>query len=193
VIIKMKNNIIDNISEEEALIILKRLVARDPGFAKQIEMEVEILLSALDLEEICEEVYSNLDQIDVRELWDRSGKNRYGYVSPEEMAVEMLENKLEPYNENVFRYIELKKYTEAEIYCMGILKGIYDYSTVSTSEFKDWAVGMPEECFGFLLETWLKKMKTSKDTALMDTFLEESCPNWYRWAHQIIEKAKGQP
>jgi hypothetical protein len=190
VVIGMKNKIIDKISAEDALIILKRLVAKESSFEKQIEMEAEILLSAIDLEEICEAVYSDLDQIEVQELWDRSGKSRYGYVSPEEMAVEMMENELAPYNENVFRYIDLEKYTEAKTYCMGLLKGIYTYSTESNSEFKDWAVDMPEECFGFLLENWLKKTDNAKDKILMDNFLEEYCPAWYHWGHQIIEKAK---
>lgn len=57
---------------EEALIILKRMVAKEPIFAKQIELEAE-----------------------------------------------MMENELEPHNENVFRCIELEKYTEAKICCMG--------------------------------------------------------------------------
>lgn len=155
-----------------------------------IETEAEMLLSSMDLEEICEAVYSDLDQIEVQELWDRSGKSRYGYVSPEEMAVEMMENELEPHNENVFRCIELEKYTEAKICCMGVLKGIYTYSMESTSEFKDWAVDLPKECFGYLLENWLKKTNNAKDKILMDNFLEEYFPAWYNWAHQIIEKAK---
>lgn len=186
----MKNKIIDKISAEEALIILKRLVAKEPSFAKQIEMEAEILLSSMDLEEICEAVYSDLDQIEVQELWDRSGKSRYGYVSTEEMAAEMMENELEPHNENVFRYIDLEKYTEAKICCMGVLKGIHAYSMESTSEFKDWAVDLPKECFGYLLENWLKKTNNAKDKILMDNFLEEYCSAWYNWAHQMIEKAK---
>ena len=82
------------------------------SLAKKIEMEADILLSAMDLEEICEAVYFDLDQIEVQELWDRSGKSRYGYVSPEEMAFEMMENELAPYNEDVLRYIELEKYTK---------------------------------------------------------------------------------
>ena len=190
VAIEMKNKIIDKLSAEEALIILKRLVAKEPIFAKQIEMEAEMLLSSIDLEEICEAVYSDLDQMKVQELWDRSGKSRYGYVSPDEMAVEMMENELAPYNQNVFRYIELKKHTEAKTYCMGVLKGIYTYSMESTSEFKDWAIEIPEECFGFLLETWLKKMSNAKDKILMDDFLAEYCSAWYNWANQIIDKAK---
>jgi hypothetical protein len=185
----MKNTIIDRISEEEALIILKRLIVKEPAFAKQIEMEAEMLLSSIDLEEICEEVYFDLDQIDVHELWDRSGKSRYGYVSPEEMALEMMEDELAPYNEKVLRYIEIEKHIEAKICCMGVLKGIYTYSMESTSEFKEWAVDLPEECFGLLLETWLKKTKNRKDKVLMDNFLEEYCPKWYSRVHRTIEKA----
>ena len=74
----MKDNMIDRISPEQALEILRRLARNDPKITKQIENEAEELLKEIDAEEICEYVYSVLDGIDVQELWDRSGPSRYG-------------------------------------------------------------------------------------------------------------------
>lgn len=181
----MKNKILDKISAEEALEILRRLAEKDTNIAQQIEKEAEQLLKKIDLEEICEEVLSVLDGIDVHELWDRSGPKTDGYSSPEEMAVEMMEEELDPYNKQVIKYLELAMVKEAKLFCMGILKGIYRYVQESKSEFKDWAVDVPEECFGYLLEEWKKRAKNKNDINEMSKFLEKECNNWAKWALKI--------
>lgn len=174
----MKNKILDKLSGEEALIILRRIADNNPKIAKQIEEEAEQLLKKIDLEEVCEDVYSALDGIDVEELWDRSGASRYGYSSPEDMAVEMMEEELEPYNEQVFKYLELGMTKEAKLYCMGVLKGIYQYEQESKSEFKDWAADVAGECFGYLLEEWKTRTNNKDDFKEMGKFLKKECSRW---------------
>ena len=181
----MKDNLLDKISAEEALEILRHLTKKEPGIAQKIKEEAERLLKKIDVEEICEDVYLGLDGIEVEELWDRSGTSRHGYSSPEEMAVEMMEEELEPYNNQVTKYLELDMIKEARIYCMGVLKGIYKYAQESKSEFKDWAVDVPGECFGYLLDEWKKKTKNKKDLNEMTTFLKKKCSNWAKWALDI--------
>jgi len=90
----------------------------------------------------------------------------------------MMEEELEPYNNQVTKYLELGMIKEARIYCMGVLKGIYKYAQESKSEFKDWAVDVPGECFGYLLDEWKKKTKNKKDLNEMTTFLKKKCSNW---------------
>ncbi|MDL1985680.1 MAG: hypothetical protein LWX54_16125 [Deltaproteobacteria bacterium] len=51
---------------------------------------------------------------------------------------------------------------EAKLYCMGILKGIYQYEEDSGSEFKDWATDVPGESFGYILEEWKKDVIITK-------------------------------
>lgn len=181
----MKNKILDKISTEEALEILRRLAEKDINIAQQIEKEAKQLLKKIDLEEICEDVFSALDGIDVHELWDRSGSNRYGYSSPEEMAVEMMEEELGPYNKQVNKYLELGMVKEAKLFCMGILKGIYQYVQESESEFKDWAIDIPDECFRYQLEEWKKRTKNKDALNDMNKFLEKECSNWVEWALKI--------
>jgi len=182
---EMKNKILGKISGEEALGILIRLAEKDPKIAKQIKKEAEQILKKIDLEEICKDVFLALDGIDVKELWDRSGHSRYGYSSPEDMAVEMMEEVLDPYNKEVIKYLELGMAKEAKLYCMGVLKGIYQYVQKSESEFKDWATDVPEECFGYLLKEWKKRTKNRNDRNEMNKFLEKECSNWAELAENI--------
>jgi len=68
-----------------------------------------------------------LDSIDVRELWDRSGSHSDGYTSPEDMAMEMVEEELDPFSDQIVRYHNLGLHEEEKLYCMGVLKGLYRF------------------------------------------------------------------
>jgi len=177
----MKKKVLDKISGEEALIILRKLAKEDAKLKKQIEWQAEQLLMQVDIEEICEAVYSDLDILYVEDLWDRSGAHRDYYISPEEMAVEMMESELRPHHEEVYKYLELNMPKEAKLYCMGALKGIYKYEQESKSEFKDWAVDIAQECFGFLLDKWKEKSKSKDDLIEMELFIQKECTKWAKY------------
>ena len=121
----MKDNIFDNISPDEALIILSWIAETDEDLKKKIIKLAEDLFKEVDVDGICEDVFYALDGIDVHELWDRAGSTTDGYTSPEDMAVEMLEEALAPFVKEMDRLVRLKMNQEAKLYCMGILKGIY--------------------------------------------------------------------
>ena len=93
----MKNNIFDKISPDDALKILRQISKTDKVLKDKIIALAEDLFRDVDVDEICEAVFYELDGIDVHELWDRAGPNRDGYTSPEDMSVEMFEEALEPY------------------------------------------------------------------------------------------------
>jgi hypothetical protein len=176
--VKMKDNKIDRISPEQALEILRRLARSDPKIKKRIHKETEEILKDIDVEEICEEVYSALDGIDVEELWERSGSSRHGYSGPEDNAAEMMEEELEPFNNEVLKYLEMGMAAEAKLYCMGVLKGVYQYQQESKSEFKDWAADIPGECYGHTLREWEKRSGDENDLKEMDEFIKKECSKW---------------
>ena len=179
---EIMEEILEKMKSEEALEILRYLAKSDSGMKKKILSVAENIIRDVDVEAICDEVFFVLDEIDVHELWNRSGATSYGYTSPEEMAAEMLEEELEPFNQEVIRLSELNMPEEAKLYCMGVLKGIYKYVHESKSEFKDWAIDMPEESFKYLLNKWKDRCKNKKDIKEMNIFLEKECSNWAKWA-----------
>ena len=141
----------------------------------------EDLFRNVDVEAVCDDVFDALDGIDVHELWDRAGSKTDGYTSPEDMAVEMFEEALGPFLQELHRLFDLKMHQEAKLYCMGILKGIYQYEEDSGSEFKDWATDVPGESFGYVLNEWKEKNNTNKDKKEMKHFISNECPNWSEW------------
>ncbi len=177
----MKDDIFNKISPDEALEILKQIAKADKKLKKRIIEIAEDLFRNVDVELVCDEVFNALDMIDVHELWDRSGSRTDGYTSPEDMAVEMSEEALEPFIQELYRFFDLKMHQEAKLYCMGILKGIYQYEEDSGSESKGWAADVPGETFGYILDEWKKRGSNSQDKREMRDFIGNECPNWSKW------------
>jgi hypothetical protein len=148
----MKEDIFNKISPSEALEILKQIAKTDKTLKKRIIELAEDLFRNVDVEAVCDDVFDALDGIDVHELWDRAGSKTDGYTSPQDMAVEMFEEAIEPFLQEMYRLFDLKMHQEAKLYCMRMLKGIYQYEEDSGSEFKDWATDVPGESFGYDLK-----------------------------------------
>lgn len=178
----MKTSFLTKLTPEEALEILTRLANKNPGILKEIEKEAEHLLKKIDLNKIADDVFSDLNAIDVDDLFARSGPKRGGYSAPEDQAVEMMEETLEPYNSNVMRLLNLGMHQEAKTYCMGVLKGIYQYDQDAGSDFKEWCEDVSAECFGYLLSEWKKKTKNLTDLEEMNKFIKSECADWSVWA-----------
>ena len=158
--------------------IINHLAKTDQSIKKKIEEIAEGIIRDVDFEEICDDVLFVLGTIDVEDLWDRSGATQYGYVTPEDMAIEMMEEELDPFNQKVFRLCELNMQKEAKLYCMGVLKGIYKYDQESKSEFKDWAADVPAECFSYLIDEWKKRNNNEVNIKEINSFLKKECGKW---------------
>jgi len=175
------DDILTQLTPEQALKVVRRLYERDVDIRQAVMEEANSVLEAVDRDETAEEVLFVLDSIDVQDLWDNSGAKRSGYISPDEAAVEMMEDELEPFFDQVRRYHKLKMFPQAKVYCMGVLQGIYRFVQESKSEFKGWAVDIPIGCFGYLLDEWRKNCQGSTATTEMDEFIRNSCPNWAKY------------
>jgi len=169
-----KINLLNQISPDQALMILKDLAARDKQYKLIIEQLAKEFLSNVDIEDVASDVFDALDMLDVDDLFSSSGKTRYGYVEPSERAWEMFEEALEPFMEQLKKYKELFMSKEAKFYCMGILKGINDYENDSCSEFADWATDAPGEYFTSVLKEWKKDQENREDITEMKNYVKEN-------------------
>lgn len=169
---------LDKINANDAFAILKILADEDTNIAKRIEQIAMEYMSGVDIGDIASQVYYDLDSIKVEDVWDQSGSTRYGYVDPTEKAWEMFEETLDPHIEELKKYRALSMPTEAKSYCMGILKGIYQFEKESKSEYKDWAVDAPKEYFKKVLNDWRNSCKNPKNVRDMEDFIIKNFPGW---------------
>ena len=172
--------ILTNITSDQAVYILKVLWEKRSDVREIIVNEVEKLLRPVDPDEIAEDVFFALESIDVHELWDRSGSHSDGYTSPEDMAMEMVEEEIDQFSDQIQRYHNIGLHEEEKLYCMGVLKGLYRFEKEAKSEFRNWASDVAGECFEFVLKNWQKQKGNGRFAGEMGDFIKENCPKWAR-------------
>lgn len=185
-----KPEILESITGNNALSILKVLAQRDVNMKRTIENIAMEVLSGVNVDEIAVQVQTELEFLQVEDVWARAGAAEYGYVDPGDAAWEMFEEALRPFREEVEKYKQLLMSKEGMLFCQGILKGIYDFDKDSSTEYKDWAVDAPCEYFGIVLDDCKKLCKGRTPLAGMRDFLETHCPDWYKWAVKAVDSRR---
>jgi hypothetical protein len=147
------------LSPEEAKTVLLLLAKESRELASQIGKMAKAIISDVDDDEVADEVYWELTNIDVEALWNRSGSSRFGYVEPVEAAYEMVEEVLEPFAEQLKKYRKLDMFTEVNKMGLGLAKGILKFTKEGQTEFKEWAQDDPLDWLDGLLMEWEKECK----------------------------------
>ncbi len=166
------------LTDEQAREIVRRLAAEKGVIAEKVAATVREVVAAVEIEAVADEVFCALDLIDVQDCWDRAGESRDGYTSPDEAAMELVEEELQPFFEQVDRYHNLHMANQQRDYCMAVMLGLYRYAQESESEFKDWCDDMPLERARYLLDRWRKRIAAPASRAAMDRFIRQCCPAW---------------
>ena len=164
----MRNNkdnylkFIEALDRGSAISILVEL-CRDDDLAKRISAMAKASLSNFDSEAIADKVFKRLNSIQVEDLWDNSGKTRYGgYIDPTELAFEMIENGLRPFILDMKQLKSLNMMNEEKECCKGILVGLLRYAKEGNNEFRDWAPDDPYTIADNIVYDW-KNNHTSED------------------------------
>ena len=172
---------IEKLTVGQALKVLTRLSEKGGEIGDAVLTEAMKVLSEIDLDGTAASVFFVLDSINVQDCWDRSGKTRHGYTSPDEAAVEIMEEELQPFFDQVAQYHELGMPEQETTYCMGVILGIFRYEQESRSGFKEWSVDIPIECAGYLLDEWRKRNRVKATANAMDEFIQSRCPKWAKY------------
>jgi hypothetical protein len=170
--------IIDQLSPDDALSILKTLADSDKQLAKRIAEMAMTHLSKVDPDEVAADLYDELDLLEVEEVWDRAGRTRHGYVEPHEAAEEMIKEVVVPYLEELKKHQKLGMNTEANRMCMGLLLGLYQFEHESTSEFKNWAIDAAGAFAWEVVDVWKAGSPSQMDIQAVKEFVEDELGGW---------------
>ena len=166
---------LDEINPSEALQILKMLGQEDTSIKKRIEEIFLHQVQEIEVSEISDEVFSDLDFLDVEELWDRGGSNRDGYTDPVDAAWEMIEEVIEPHLKKMERLHSLGMFYEEMRYCMGVISGLHRFKSESTTKFKDWAEDISGELASQILTDWTQSCTPPELLTEMKKFEATGC------------------
>lgn len=184
--------LLDSISGDDAIAILRRLAGRSPELALAVEAVADEALAAVDVDQIAAEVLVELECLSIEDVWDRSGPGRDGYADPLDVAAEMVDEVLQPYLDRVERCRSLELRPEADLVCRGLLRGIYDFGVEATTEFKEHAPDIASDSFDAVLRTWRDLHAGKPPLKSMLDYLSTNCPRWADDASRTLRSARNR-
>ncbi|MDR1438829.1 MAG: hypothetical protein LBJ10_02090 [Clostridiales bacterium] len=156
---------IQKLNADEASQVLKDLLGDSPELTKKTYEIALKVAGDVDADDIADDVFSELDRLDMDDLNARSGRTRYGYVEPYDAAWELFEEALNPFIDEMKKNQRRALPAAAKNYCIGIIKGLQRYDEGATSDISDWIPDAPSESIGTVIEEWKKGSASDNDTA----------------------------
>ena len=117
--------ILDALDPDEAAIVLWQLLANYP---ETEEAAAELALSVLQgasFDAVADDVDDAVRSLGIEELYAGAGKHAWGYVEPAEAAWQVLEEKVQPFLEEIRRHAALGLNDEALEFTKGVVLGLY--------------------------------------------------------------------
>ncbi len=177
--------LLEHLKPEEAAAVLRHLLQVHPNLSDEAEEIARSLLHQVDYEDVAAEIEEEIRALDYEILNARAGSHEWGYVEPSEAAWEILEETVEPFQEEMKRHLELGLEAEALEICQGLVLGCYRLSQREGGDVLGWAPDFPAEAAGNALEVWYSGTDTpqrgetqgKKRTPLPPDFLNR-VPQW---------------
>jgi hypothetical protein len=164
------------LGQAEQIKLLSMLLKAHPELEDEAEALAVKMITAVDPETVAAEVVSAFYGFDQKEIWDRSGKDRFGSnTGPTKAAGEICGERFEPLMEPLERLISMGQMEAALFQVKGLLNGLYRLEALVPQEAEDFPLKV-----GVLrvLQAWAKKAPEDLDPSLAEWFSNESPVDW---------------
>jgi hypothetical protein len=155
-------SILAELKPEEAADVLRRLIENEPRLKERAERLGQELLEKVSCEDVAAEVEAALGGIDADDVSSRAGGHSWGYVEPGEAAMELVEEAVEPFREDMKRRLGRGQERQALEICKGIILGLYRVEQEGESEIVAVAPDALSEEAGWALSICCKDTKGGK-------------------------------
>jgi len=98
-------NLLDKLDDAEAASVLRKLLDRHSELRAEAEAVARDMLTGVSPFSVADEIEDALLQFDYDDLNGRAGSHSWGYVEPSEAAGELLEEALDPFINDMKRYL----------------------------------------------------------------------------------------
>ena len=154
---------LNGLNEHQMSQVLKILLDNNSDLLKKVYDIAVQAVSDVDHEEIADDVYYELNALDLDMLSSRSGRTQYGYVSPDDAASELFEEAITPFIDEMKNNLQRALYVAAKNYCIGIVKGLMRYEEDSNSDLKEWVIEEPGGYIESVVDDWKKGNPSKED------------------------------
>lgn len=123
---KSRALVLGSLAASESAEVLETLLGRHPDLRREAEQIARDLLADLEPESIAASVAESVLTCDLGDLGARAGRQVYGYVDETDEAWEILEEAMQPFQDDLQRYIDLDMQDKAVLLCSAIVSGLYE-------------------------------------------------------------------
>ena len=145
--------VVDRPQPVEAAEVLGSLLDRHPELVGEAEELAAAIVTAIEAEDIADEVAEAVTAPGYEELNARAGRHQWGYTEPSDAAWEIVEEALQPFLDDLKRLIELGFEAAATETCRGIVTGLYRIKDRGDDRVLGWAPDFPPEGAGEAVHT----------------------------------------
>ena len=175
-----KGGVLEKLKSAEAATVLRCLLQRHPELQSDAEAIAADVLGDVSLLSVADDVENAVLQFDYDDLNSRAGRHSWGYVEPSEAAWELLEEAVEPFVDDMKRYLDFGLEEQAQESCQGILLGLYRVRDGRKNDILNWASDFPAESAGNTFEVWSQagQARGTVGRRLSRDFVAEHIPEW---------------
>jgi hypothetical protein len=180
-----KARALERLKGDEAAAVLRLLLKRHPELKEEIGALAESVIGDVSGEDIADAVEAEVGSLDLDDLNSRAGRHAHGYVEPSQAAVDLVEEAVMPFIEDMKRRAEAGQAEAALATCVGIVLGLYRLRDRHGDPFLGWAVESPDEMAGWAVVTLRKAMPRTKtgrggpwQSAGLPAIFRERAPEW---------------
>ncbi len=150
------------------------------------------IVSSPSVEDIADDVRTDLTSLDVDELSGRAGKHSWGYVEPTQAAQELLEEAIAESIADMNRRMDLGLEAASEAICVGIVSGLFRASSENPSSLLEWAPDFPVEHACFVVEEYVDRCPAAKRRGAAERLiatLSGVVPEWSEMISKVARRA----
>jgi hypothetical protein len=164
--------LLDTLKASESRNILMQLVRSSPDIAAKAEKLARAFLVDVESEEIADSLARDLSYPTIEEVWETSGRTRYGYIEPGERAYEILEEILDEYITDMNTYLRRGMVDQSREYCAGIVLGIGQFCMESHADILEEVPDFSNEA-DLIRRNWEEKVNDETQIQLLAEYLQE--------------------
>ena len=183
---------LERLDADELAAVLRSLLRKHPDLKRDAEAMAIAIVSSPSVEDIADDVRTNLTSLDVDELSGRAGKHSWGYVEPAQAAQELLEEAIAESIADMNRRMDLGLEAASEAICVGIVSGLFRASSENPSSLLEWAPDFPVEHACFVVEEYVDRYPAAKRRAAADRLiatLSGVVPEWSEMISKVARRA----
>ena len=189
---KRMEDFVSHLNSDERAQVLGELLKRHPELSEEANAFAQDLINDVSVEAVAEEVADLVTAVGLEEVEGRAGRHDWGYVEPDQAAMDLLEESIEEMQGDMKRRFAAGRERAAEKICLGIVFGLYRVGNTESDVALEWAPEFPEEAAAYTLSTFLEMVPSGRRKAAgkrMLSAVEKDAGEWLDMLQRVVDRA----